>query len=212
MNPSWSSITSKGLDLLYPPTCLHCKEGLDTHALLCTYCLQHLDLLPGEGRCSKCFQEIPQLKGTCRACRKICSPFRRFASCFEGEGPPHTLLTAFTKHGDHFLAKELASYLVIQLNHLAYPPFDAITAVPDHFSRAPKLLEKEVAGLLHLPLIHPLQRALTPEPTFSLKKRCKIVGKRLLLIGLTGETIHLAAETLREGEPETIYGITLCLK
>jgi len=204
---------NKCLDLIYPPTCLHCKEGLCAHAIFCPDCLTQFTLLSDEGRCQKCFAEIDQMKGTCPPCRKKRHPYKRLASCFENHGPAQTLLSTFWKHKEWGFAKELASYLVVQLDQLAYPPPDLITFVPELFSSAPKILSREVSLLLSLPLVALLGRHIRPEPAFFFKNRCNIVGKSVLLISMetsTRQTITNAASTLQEGEPETIFGITLC--
>lgn len=201
------------LDLIYPPACFHCQASLPAHAIFCNECVELLTLLPAEGRCQKCFAQIDASQGVCLACRKRRHPYRRLASCFENEGPAKTLLHRFWKYKEWGFVKELASYLVVQLDHLHFPPFDLITFVPELFTRAPQLLAGQVATFLEVPLCQVVGRHISPTPSFFLKNRCNIVGKSILLVAMElhpRQSIEQAASLLQEQEPLMIFGITLC--
>lgn len=195
------------LNLLYPPACLHCKEEMEEKGHFCTTCLNEFALLRGEGRCLKCFSEIEMLRGTCKPCRLISHPFRRFGACFDGHSPARSLL-----YGN--FATLLASYVVVQLDALGFPEFDLITTIPGYFKDPSKEIAKELAKMLHIAYKPLLNRALNPVPTFSLKKKCNIINQNVLLLeNLTHsrEVFYAAAKEVQKGWCESLYGMTVCV-
>lgn len=201
------------LKLLYPPKCIHCDTLLVKHQLLCPLCLETFTLIPEEGHCQKCFGEISTVSGTCKPCREISHPFVQLSSCFDAYGPAQSIASALlNKHHFHF-AKDIASFLTIQLERLKYPSFDLLTLVPGYFHTPHLAVAKELSRLLNTPLKMLLKRHLTPYPSFSLRKKCNIINQRVLLLDISMETrttIRTAAWALDRGGPETIYGMTFC--
>jgi len=190
-----------------------CKKLLPQNAHFCQECQELFALLPKEGHCSKCHSEISHIKGTCRPCREVSHPFRELRTCFDSYGPAKSLLSAFYHERSNHLAKSIASYLVIQIHNLDYPTFDLLTLVPKSFSTPFSLVVKHLSKLLNIPYIPTLKRHLAPEPVFSLKKKCNIINKVVLLLDheMQDRTeIRLAGRALKEGLPETQYGLTFC--
>ncbi len=201
------------LDLLYPPQCIHCDTLLPQHRLLCGACLDLFTLLPEEGRCSKCFGEIGAISGICKPCREIAHPFARLATCFDAFGPARSIAGALLNQGQFHFAKDIASFIVIQLERLRYPSFDLITLVPSYFFNRHLVIAKELAQMLGIPFKLVLKRHLTPAPAFSLRKKCNIINQKVLLLDIrmeTRATIRSAGWALERSGAETIYGVTFC--
>lgn len=201
------------LDLLYPPTCLHCKEPLEKKGHFCSHCLEEFTLERVEGKCAKCFGEIPQLRGTCKTCRKKAHPYRRYGYCFEAYGPAKSLVNAFLKGKHSYLAKELAAYLVVQLEALNYPSFDLITTVPKPFSRSHNLVGKELSLMLGIPFKPVLKLRLLTDPPLVVKKKCTIINQNVLLFEINAHTLNevrSACQALQNGWCESAYGIAFC--
>lgn len=199
-------------DLLFPPTCFHCNQVQERAELICPSCQELFTLLPAQGRCQKCFGEISLAKGVCKPCRKKRHSLRQLASCFEATGPALSLANAY-KQGHLFLAKELAALIVIQIENLAFPPFDAIVPVPHLFSKHSQLLAKELALFLSTPYTPSLKRSLNRHPHFQLKKKCNNLNQTVLLLDVImnrRETIREAAQVLERGGAENLYGMTFC--
>lgn len=201
------------IDLLYPPKCIHCSVLLQKHQLLCPDCIETFSLIPDEGHCSKCFAEIPTVVGICKACRQISHPFAKLSACFDAYGPARSISNAFLKQHRFHFAKDIASFIVIQLEALKYPPFDIVTLVPGYFNNPNLDVVRQVARMLNYPFKKLLKRQLTPNPSFSLRKKCNIINQKVLLLDMnmqTRLTIRTAAWALDRGGPETIYGMTFC--
>jgi len=203
----------KLLDLLYPPTCLHCNEALPSPTHLCENCLENLTLLFEEGHCRKCFSEIATEKGVCKACRKISHPFFKCGACFEAFGPAMSLQWAFIKQKQIHLAKDIAAYFVIQIHRLHWPLPQDIVPLPDFFHTPSALVAKEMALMLECSYSPVLRRHFALEPIFSLKKKCKLSNKTVLLISADMQNfaiMHKAGWTLDKGQPLQIYGMRFC--
>ena len=203
----------RSLDLLYPPKCIHCNTLLAAHCLLCQECLDTFTLIPEEGRCSKCFAEIPTVTGICKPCRQIAHPFQKLGACFDAYGPAKSIANALLKQRHFHFAKDIASFIVIQLEALKYPSFDILTLVPSYFHTPHLIVAKEISRILNLPFRNLLIRHLTPYPSFSFRKKCNIINQKVLLLDIsmqTRSTMRCAAWALDRGGPETIYGMTFC--
>jgi len=194
------------LDILYPPTCTSCRALLEKNAPFCSDCLETFTLLPKEGHCVKCFAEIPQLSGTCKGCRKLASPFRKLGACFDSFGPGKSLLNSVH-------AKDIASLIILQLEKLHFPNFDALTTVPSYYSTPFALVAKELSALLNVPYIPTLNRTISPKISFSLKKKCNIINKVVLLLHtemIERDEIRSAGWALKIGLPEQLFGLSFC--
>lgn len=201
------------LNLLYPPVCTHCRQLLEEQNVFCADCQQQFRLLDGIGHCSKCFSSIPSPQGICKSCRKIRSPFSRLSACFDAYGPAMSLLRDFTSQKHYHLAKDIASYIVVQLSRLHYPTFQTITMVPNAFANPQYAVGKEIANMLEVPFVPILRKKTSPKKIFRRKKKWTIMNQVVLLIDLemhTRQTMRSAAWALDQEITESIYGITFC--
>ena len=186
---------------------------MEKHTRFCSDCLSHFTLMAPEGHCEKCFSSISTLSGTCRSCRGKRHAMQKLGSCFESFGPAQTLLQTFLSSGQPHFAKEIACLIIVQLESLRFPDFDAITMVPNCFSNPQYAIGKEVARLLEIPFLITLKKAIRVQPQFVLKRNCNFIDQRLLLLHTevkTRLTVRNAADALALGWPQTLYGMTFC--
>ncbi len=109
------------------------------------------------------------------------------AYCFDYEGPQKSLLHAF-KYGDKpYLAKSLASFMLLQYEKLSWGLPTIITYVPQNFLRSSlrgynqsKLLAEELAQLLGTSCLPLLSR-----PTFTISQSLLTKEARKELSGTT---------------------------
>lgn len=192
-----------------------------------------MTLIELEGRCPRCFAEKEE--GICLRCRKRGSPFKRMVSAFEYEGPAATLVQQLKFGKREELAKDFASWMLVQFLRLDVPLPDLIIPVPQPFLRTwmrgynqSLLIAQEVARLLERPCLNLLkkrsgdfpQTGLSKEQRENLsrdaitwKKRYPISDKTILLIDdvmTTGSTLQRSAEVLQEGYPAALYALTFC--
>lgn len=201
------------LNLIYPPKCLHCDVSLPVHQLLCSQCLDLFTMLPEEGRCPKCFGEISTVSGICKPCREVAHPLAQLGACFDAFGPAQSIVKALMNQSNFHFAKDIAAFILVQLERLKYPSFDLITIVPSYFFHRHKCVAQELSKMMGCPFKRLLNRHLTPSPSFSFRKKCNIINRRVLLLDISMETrstIRAAAWALDRGGPETIYGMTFC--
>lgn len=201
------------MNVLFPSVCLNCKQLVRGASCFCLDCFQEFRLLSKEGHCTKCFAEISMLKGTCLSCRKKSSPFRKLGVCFDSFGPGKSLLTQYENHKTKENAKNLAAYFILQAEKLEFPPFQIIIDLPRQFSCPFALVAKEIAKMWQISHFSALKKRLKPYPLFSLKKKCNIINKRILLLGAELDKtteMEAAGLALKQGWPEIIYGMTFC--
>jgi competence protein ComFC len=215
--------------LLFPSSCIHCHEELTgSLKLLCSICLPQLELIDPKDRCPVCFAD---------GC--ICSKlgprsYKRLGCCFEYEGPQKSLLKALKYQDKPYLAKSLASFMLLQYEQLGWQLPDYITYIPQSFLRAnlrgynqSALLAEHFGKLLQIPVVALLKRTsfslsqtlmpkeerklLSPD-IFACKTAIAIHHKRILLIDdvfTTGQTVECASHVLQAQEPFSID--VLCL-
>lgn len=200
-------------DVIFPRSCFHCQTTIKNH-LFCSDCLQQLTLIPREGRCLKCFEEISLRKGICNSCRKLAHPFKELAACFEDFGPAKTLLHAFENKHQFLCAKDVAAFITMQIYALYWPIPDVIIPLPQHFTKNTQKIVKELSHFLHCPSKSILRKRWELIPQFSLKKKCNIYRQRVLLVATTmhsRDCLRSAAKVLEEGSPLEIYGMAFCI-
>ncbi|MGA8164795.1 MAG: phosphoribosyltransferase family protein [Waddliaceae bacterium] len=159
----------------------------------------------------------------------------RIAAVFDHAGPAATLVKKMEKGSQLDLAKGAAAFLALQLAGLGWPLPDVIVPVPISFVRWLQrgynqrfLLAKSLGKLINRPVRRVLkrvseeyrqeegpcrQRFLLSPRSFRLTKRRDLQDQTLLLVDdvmTTGRTLRCCAETLLEGYPKRIYGLTLC--
>ena len=230
--------------LAFPLFCSHCQKPT-THSwpILCEACFSSLELIDIRFRCPFCFSDgisgLEKRKKICKCCSQKELSTDYIASAFEYEGPAKSLVRELKFKDRPYLAKSLASFLLLQLEKLNWPLPDLITFVPQSFSKwldrgynQSELLAIELAKLIHSDVCSTLKKnsGLIPQAqlvlkdrkalgssafTFNRKLKSKntIEDKVILLIDdvyTTGTTIERAAYALREGYPQRIYALTLC--
>lgn len=227
----WRSIVS----LIYPPLCLHCEMMMhDDQHLFCEGCQELLDPINPAERCPYCFHVLLSEQRVCSECFKK-PVFNRMASVFDYVGPAATLVKKL-KYGDQpYLAKGAGGYLVTQWLQLDWPKPDVIIPVPSSFTRLlergynqSELLAQQVSMIIDVPMqnilirrsgdysqtaLHWSQRKQLSGSNILLKEKHGIEDKCVLLIDdvmTTGSTMRRCAETLLEGCPNQIYGLTVC--
>ncbi len=210
------------LSFLYPPNCLACGGAcrIPEHRL-CESCVSLLELVNPLERCRRCFSPIDSLK--CRFCAKVAHPFSGVASAFEFKGPPSMLVNHLKNQRQHYLAKSLAAFLIMQFLRLDWPLPDAVISVPIpfvhrlfHGAGPGALIGREVAHFLRRPFIDGIKCVVDRHSSFrfSLKPSLEIQDKTLLLIDdviKPGEAIFSCGEKLLEGFPKCLYGLAAML-
>jgi predicted amidophosphoribosyltransferase len=161
---------------------------------LCAGCKEQLILLKAENRCLKCFAEGQNT--ICLPCRKISHGHRQVAACFERVGPAVSLFREFGEHRRLFLEKDLAAFMVLQLQQMGWPMPTCVGFVPLPFER------RFVRGFdPNRRLAHVLGKWL------SLPVKESVADEVVLLI--EGQIFDLLrySKTLREQGPTAIYGL-----
>ena len=217
------------LDLLYPPLCIHCRSPLHPESnILCTPCLELLELISIGERCRYCFSPLP-----CSACRFSERPFVGLAAALAYMGPAQSMIRLLKYGGQSCLSRAMAPYLALQFLRLRWPIPDAVIPMPVSFMHRLErgynqsaLLAEELALLLDVPCVYPLkrksgdysqtglayrERIRLSRSSFSVRRKELVFGKSLLLVDdvmTTSTTMRCAAESLSEELPRALYGIT----
>lgn len=116
-----------GLDLLYPPRCVHCGRF---GALLCDPCIARFEPATGAGRCPFCSARYAGADN-CPLCITLTS-LDGARAAFEMAGPARSAVHGLKYEGIEPLAPLLAAYIA-PLREAT--PFDVAFAVPLHASR-----------------------------------------------------------------------------
>ncbi len=238
MISSWiRGICLGAVDLVYPPLCLHCSERAQGRGqLLCTSCVELLELLDPQQRCRTCFVELENSRdGVCSLCRRQRPPFTAAGAAFAYVGPAAALVKRLKYGGQRHLAATAAAFLVAQIDQLGWALPDLIVPVPvpsvRRFFRGYNqslLIARELASLLQCDAAETLRRSngefsqagLTPEQRRMLVTRCyklrdpeRIQDKRILLVDdvmTTGTTLNRCGQTLIQAMPKEIYALSFC--
>ncbi len=223
------------LNLVFPGVCIHCDTPLGSPLeKLCAVCLEQMTLIELRGRCKRCFAEVEE--GRCARCAERGMPFKRVVSAFEYQGPAAALVRELKFGGREELAKDLASWMVVQFLRLDLPMPDLIVPVPQPWVRRvvrgynqSLLIAREVAALLDRPVQELLHKRSGDFPQTALskmdreklassaigwKKRGEISDKAVLLVDdvmTTGATLRACGEVLQEGFPAALYAVTFCI-
>lgn len=229
--------TKSVLSLLYPPLCIHCKEGLysDIH-LLCANCLDLLELIDPSERCPYCFSSSYCIENkVCGDCRKRHPIFNGLAASFDYVGPAATLIRKLKYSDQVYLAKGCGAYLAAQFLRLDWPMPDVIVPVPIAFTHwlergynQSLLIAESLSTLLNCPVQDALwrksgdysqaglslaQRRKLEGNNIYLRKNQKLQDKTILLIDdvmTSGSTMRKCAEALLSDCPMNIYGLAVC--
>lgn len=233
-----NSIGKSFLDLVYPPLCLHCEEGLEkAHPLFCFECLKQMAPIDPAERCPYCFSSEIDLEHEkcCDQCRHQPPLTERIAAVFDYEGPAATLIKKLKYGGQSYLAKGAGAYLAAYFLQLGWPLPNGIIPMPMSRLRAIErgynqsaLLAESIASLLSCPIYDLLkrtagdysqaglnyqQRLELNSKTFQVKSKISLEDKCLLIIDdviTTGSSIRCCAEALQELYPSKIYALAVC--
>jgi len=167
--------------ILFPPICLHCYEEASVkHPQLCSSCLKYLVPIDPQERCPICFWP------NCSGCEGVKYHFDEVASAFENYGPPLSLLRHVQSHKKSYMARLLASFILVQWEKLRWPIPDYIVPVPNNpilTSFSIKEITHYVGYMLHLPIRRLIRKNLIQEnEPYKVTKRPSITDKTLLLI------------------------------
>jgi len=192
------------LDLFFPPTCMHCSQ-LSSLPYLCHDCWLESQLLPIEGRCTHCFEEIEEPVGLCSRCRHApLLPFPR-AALFSRDSPICRLIIREES------TKPLAGYAYYQWLRLHWKQPTLIASIPPH----KKKIAQEFANLIQVPSPHLFR--VVPWPLHPRRWEIKELliedDTTLLLIdeGCTLEELQMASRALSEAFPKNVYVLSLTL-
>lgn len=227
------------INLVYPPICLSCKDGiLDETHLLCEDCLLLMELIDPVERCPHCFSidYVPD-HGVCTDCVRKPPVLQGIAAAFDYVGPAACLVKKL-KYGDlPYLSKGCAAFLAAQFLRLEWPLPDVIIPVPiarthllERGYNQSLLLAKDLGEILCCPIKEALYRKSGDysQAGLSRRQRMELDGayiqlktelkqelhdKCVLLVDdvmTTGSTMRKCAEALFEKSPAAIYGLAVC--
>jgi competence protein ComFC len=211
--------TSSALDLVFPPSCVHCgREG----ALLCQGCIAESTLV-GTDVCRKCAEPLSKA-GLCSRCVAEEPSIDRLYGSYLYETPVGSAIRAFKFNDVRALSGTLGE--LFDIGRLERADIDLVSAIPMHKSRLrsrgynqSEILGRKLSDRLEVRFQSGLMvrsRNAPPQseqPTaidrravaigaFSVKSSLKyrIEGKRVLLVDdvfTTGSTIEAAAVALK---------------
>lgn len=233
---NFSSLYQSLIHLAFPAKCIHCQAMLPPGSIvLCAVCVDLLDFIQSEERCSTCFRTLQENSPLCHECMQLPSLYFRMGAAFDYTGPAASLISHLKYRNRPSLAKGMAGFLVGQFDRLQWPLPDALVPVPLSFSRSiergynqSSLLAEEMGAILQCPVWHPLKRqsgdfsqsSLSLEQRkgleakrFKLNPKVGIEGKVLLVIDdlmVTGSTLRCCAEVLSSGNCNALYALTFC--
>ena len=204
------------LDFLFPPLCLHCRAFLEGEKTFCKGCSLFFELLDPSLRCFYCFSESE--KRICTSCKKEGSTLASGAA-FECIGAAETFLRKLKNEKLPDFVKLASSFLTVQFFRLNFPLPDYIVPIPSFYlSRFLEgknhihSLTKNLSRSLNIPMKEILRK--NSFSSFSIKKKANIEGKKIMLIDdvLDMKKTENYREALLEGEPSSIYILSLCCK
>lgn len=231
---------SSFLDLIYPPLCLHCNEGLEKgHHIFCRFCLAQLEMIDPLTRCPACFtfEFNAEMQKYCQQCKDKPKNIKHIASVFDYEGAPSTFVKHLKYGGKSYLAKSGGAFLSAQFLTLGWPVPDFIIPMPmarlrrlERGYNQSELLAHSFAQLIDRPVLQALKRksgdfsqaGLNHQQRLQLKSdsffihdsdKERLYDKTVLLIDdvmTTGSSLNCCAEALSQSFPQAIYALTLC--
>ncbi|MEC7838848.1 MAG: ComF family protein [Chlamydiota bacterium] len=231
------SIKTSVLDLIYPPQCIHCNEGLtNAQSLLCDVCATMLHPLEPTHRCKYCFSEqCCERTGCCTNCTSKAKVLSGCASVFDYIGPASSIIKKMKYSDMPFLGKGVAAYMFAQFVKLEWPLPDIIVPIPLSLSHKVQrgynqsaLIASELGNYLNRDVVNILkrrndgysqaglkryQRERLSQAAFQLKENIEIIDKTVLLVDdvyTTGSTLNRSSEAICGGYPKHIYALTFC--
>lgn len=227
-----------GLNLVYPPACVVCREAGPTTWPLCPKCLSAANRL-ADSRCERCCREYPsggEGSFACANCAGRRFAFKHFATVYHADGVVRHCVHALKYQGTTALAPLLAAWAseAFDIPPLADCEFDGLVPVPLHPQRERKrgfnqshLLAVHLSQMRQIPLRPLLVRPVdTPTQTrfnrrqrmenlrsaFAPAKNACINHRRLMLVDdifTTGSTIDECARVLLDAGAESVCAVTV---
>ena len=212
-------ITSGAINLLFPPTCVHCgREG----ALLCHICVSESTLVL-QNVCRKCAEPLPK-PGTCARCVADASSLDRLYDSYLYESPAGSAVRAFKFDDVRALGPVLGG--MFNIAAMSRSSADLVVPIPLHKPRLrsrgynqseilARLLSERLGLEDHndilIRITHTVPQSELPTATarhsamaggFSTSPNASAVvtGKRVLLVDdvfTTGSTVKAAADALK---------------
>lgn len=204
----FSPIGRSFLDLLFPPTCLHCKHMLpQDHHLLCPSCMEQMPFTEPEEHCKLCYA---YLNGDlCHRCLRSPSPFFRCLAPFSDNLSAKALTQGLLHPTGGFLANSLASLMLLQMDRHAFPHGEILISASDSGS---KRLTAALSHLLDIPyhdaikpssLFHPFPQLKSQTALFLEEKALTFISS-----GMRGFKMDLQeANVLSEAYPQSINAV-----
>lgn len=229
MSLQLASLTSRGLDLLFPPQCALCQIELDESLeapLLCTDCRSQL-LLGTRFRCPRCGGSAPApipLGQRCAHCRGTPLRFSRTVALGIYHASLKQAVLGMKRPGRFPLSKAIAQWFwQARGSEIAALAADLVVPIPMHWWRrcvrganSPEIVAEILGRNLKLPVKELLRRRWRPPQgsltahrrrsnlrgAMWLRWRQEVSGKRILLVDdvlTTGATCSEAARVLKSG-------------
>lgn len=221
----------KILKLIYPNTCGFCDKILE-NGFICDEC-QKL-ILPVGNTCDICGREIENISNRCLNCLHKKAYYSKLIYIYKYKDIIRKKIIAFKFNNKTYLCRCFAENIVRKLVKLE-EKFDIIIPVPIHWKRLRKrgynqsyLVAKEVSKKLKVNLENKVlmkkkntapqsslkrkERKSNTSSAYSVQKKEKIIGKKILLIDdifTTGATVNECSKELKYAGAKEIIVVTI---
>lgn len=193
------------LDFLFPRICLHCSSLIEEdHFNCCKGCFESLEFAIPEDYCRACGVWREDNSTHCSCCQKRPSPFYQVLSAFDEQSlPAFSLQRKYQTASHSYLIKGAAAFMALHYTKHGLQWPELITHVPSTFWK------KYTRGFCPASELAKVVASLFKVPHVSVIKSSAIEEKKVLLIGDSlCPSFFEAGETLVEGNPHSIYGLT----